>query len=81
MDSNPAEDGHGYELFGEIALKNQRFFNAQHVNEVENASDDEMQHFEKQVITFLNTKLGTCIESSDIHKCQLKKCDFKCYSS
>ena len=24
-DSNPAEDGQGYELFGEIALRNQRY--------------------------------------------------------
>ena len=39
--------------------------NAQYVNVGENASDDEMQNFEKQVIAFLNTKLGTCIESSD----------------
>ena len=26
MGSNPAEDNQGYEPFGEIALKNQRFF-------------------------------------------------------
>ena len=26
MGSNPAEDNQGYELFGEIAHKNQRFF-------------------------------------------------------
>ena len=43
--------------------------NAQHVNEGENASDDEMQSFEKQVITFQNTKFCTCIESSDISTC------------
>ena len=28
-----------------------------------------MQNFEKQVIAFQNTKLGTCIESSDISAC------------
>ena len=43
--------------------------NAKHANELENASDDEMQNLEKQVVTFLNTKLGTCIESSDISAC------------
>ena len=45
--------------------------NALHVNEFENVSGDEMQNLEKQVVTFLNTKLGTCIESSDISVCHL----------
>ena len=42
--------------------------NAQHVNELENASDDEMQNFEKQVVNFLNTKLGTCIGNKTTSK-------------
>ena len=45
--------------------------NVQYINEDENATDVEMQNLEKQVITFLNTILGACIESSDISVCYL----------